>query len=117
MSEILKVLNRVELSSEKIELGLAQDMVKEIANANSDIKNYLKSAGAISSLASKAVSDGNAYVKAAVNIDKIMATMKSKAQDLGVKAEDIKGYKEAQDLLVRYDPSEVQSKVADFKKF
>tara|TARA_B110000285_G_scaffold73375_1_gene84634 strand:- start:206 stop:565 length:360 start_codon:yes stop_codon:yes gene_type:complete len=119
MSEILKVLNRdrVELTSEKVELGLAQDMAKEIANANNEIKNYLKSAGAISSLASKAVADGSSYIKTAVKIDKILTTMKSKANELGVKPEDIKGYKEADALLVRYDPSAVQSKVADFKKF
>jgi len=118
MSKILEVLNRksVELKSEVIELGLADDMLKEIANANSDIKNYLKSASSISSLASKAASDGSSYIQSAVKINKIMSTMKAKAKELGVKAEDIKGYKEAEDLLVRYDPSAVQSKVADFKK-
>ena len=107
---------KVELSSNRIELGLAEDIAKEISNANSDIKNYLQSATSISTLASKAATSGDAYVKTAVKIDKIMTTMKVKATELGLKAEDIKGYKEAEDLLVRYDPSAVQSKVADFKK-
>ena len=120
IDEITRHLNsksdKVELKAETIELGLAEDILKEISNANKDIKNYLTSATSISSLASKAVSDGNSYVQSAVKIDKILTTMKSKATELGVKAEEIKGYKEASDLLVRYDPSAVQSKVADFKK-
>lgn len=120
IDEITRKLNgnsdKVDLKAEKIELGLAEDILKEISNANKDIKNYLTSATSISSLASKAVSDGNSYVQSAVKIDKILTTMKSKATELGIKAEDIKGYKEASDLLVRYDPSAVQSKVSDFKK-
>lgn len=120
LDDITNALNgkadNVELKAEAIELGLIDDVLKEISNANRDIKNYLSSASSISSLASKAVSDGNSYVQSAVKIDKLLTTMKSKAAELGVKADDIKGYKEASDLLVRYDPSAVQSKVADFKK-
>ena len=118
MSKIAGITkDKLELKSEVVELGLADDMLKEISNANSEIKNYLKSAVSISSLASKAATDGSSYIKTAIKINKIMATMKSKASDLGVNPEDIKGYKEGQALLVRYDPSAVQSKVADFKRF
>jgi Na+/phosphate symporter len=118
VNNITKALNgqKLELSSQVVELGIADDILKEISNANIEIKNYLSSVVSIQSLSTKAIESGNEYIKYAINLDKMLDTLKIKATELGIKVDGVKGYKEATDLLVRYDPSAVQSKVADLKK-
>ena len=107
----------VELSAEKVELGLSDDILKLISKAEGEIKEYVSSAKSISSLATKAITSGSDYIKTAVSLDKMLSEIKSKTTELGVNPNSVNGYKEASGLLVRYDPSAVQSKIADLRNF
>ena len=91
--------NKTELKAEKVELGVASDIQKQIAN----IKAVRKSVGAATKAFKKAKDDAlnvreegvDAYQRAgAIREDAIEGT-----KELGLKPEDIKGFKIMDDTM------------------
>ena len=125
MSKIAKLSNRVELSAEKIELGLVQDIEKQVAKLNGAISNIKKEEAKIGGITKKALEDiSKIENKASADLEKsrdvldnnldsidqavaIANKAEAAAKDLGVDVKDIKGIAEliktAEDLNKAYD--------------
>ena len=108
MSEILKVLNRksVELKSEVIELGLADEMKKGISKGTQILGDIKKEAKIVASLKAQIASLSkiieSKYKEANSFVDKhtlIMQDISSTSRDLGINPNEIKGFDKYESLL------------------
>ena len=125
MAKIVEI-SKQELSTEKVELGLIDDINKAISDLNNELKNLEKAERnqfnavvairqAINeakkidndsvSLSNKAESRGDSAAK-------LISKAQQAAKDLGIKQSDIKGVKELFDVIDKID-----QKVEEIKTF
>jgi len=106
--QILSALNKMiqsktELKSEKVELGLTDDLNSLVKQFSSKIvpayettrKEYSKWIEQGSQLKSRAESEYKIYNKNEASQNKVMAEIRKQAKELGVSVMDIKDYKKA----------------------
>ena len=109
MEKILKQVYNVELSAQKVELGLAEDLAKMSANGKAiveDMKSKVQdmrkaddNIKAAMTLAKKSQDDATKVasnaIKVQANIGTIIDKLDKTAKDLGISASSIPNYKEA----------------------
>ena len=102
--QILSALNemiqsKTELKAEKVELSVAGDIQKQIANIKTERKNIATA----TKVFEKAVDDARDAREAGVDVFRIVMAIREDAiegaKELGIKPEDIKGYKTMDDTV------------------
>ena len=106
---------KTELASEKVELGLIDDMKKDLSNAEKDVKSFLNDRQQIIKFTDKAIKNGNAYVSAALKLNKNLENFEKAAKDLGLNPNEQAEFKNAKSFLNRYDIGATKSIIADYK--
>ena len=99
LERVYEALNKVELKSEKIELGIAGDIKKEISGSNSLIKKLESSEKKMNKLRKDYESswdNNSSLLKDAASraklIENIIDRVETMAKELGVKASSVDGF-------------------------
>ena len=106
---------KTELKSEKVELGLIDDIKKDLSNAEKDIKSFINDREQIIKSTSKAIKNGNAYVSSALKLNDNLKNFEKAAKDLGLNANEQTEFKNAKSFLNRYDIGATKSIIAEYK--
>jgi len=106
---------RTELASEKVQLGLIDDIKKDLSNAEKDIKSFIKDREQIIKFTDKAIKNGNAYVTAALKLNDNLQNFEKAAKDLGLNANEQTEFKNAKSFLNKYDVGATKSIIAEYK--
>lgn len=104
-----------KLASERVELGLIDDIKKDLSNAEKDIKSFIKDREQIIKFTDKAIKNGNAYVTAALKLNANLQNYEKAAKDLGLNANDQTEFKNAKNFLNKYDVGATKSIIAEYK--
>jgi len=107
--------DKTELKSEKVQLGLIDDIKKDLSNAEKDIKSFIKDREQIIKFTDKAIKNGNAYVTAALKLNDNLQNFEKAAKDLGLNANDQTEFKNAKSFLNKYDVGATKSIISEYK--
>lgn len=99
LERVYETLNKVELKSEKVELGIASDIKKEISGSNSLVKKLESSEKKMNKLRKDYESswdNNSSLLKDAASrarlIENIIDRVETMAKELGVKASSVDGF-------------------------
>jgi len=99
LERVYEALNKVELKSEKVELGIASDIKKEISGSNSLVKKLESSEKKMNKLRKDYESswdNNSSLLKDAASrarlIENIIDRVETMAKELGVKASSVDGF-------------------------
>ena len=88
-----------KLSTEKVELGAADDLMDALVNARQTTNAFGSAVGRVVSSA-KGLQQNAVYVSSAIyNLSKVMEKVDMAVKELGVDAKSIKGYNEAKRIM------------------
>jgi len=107
--------DKTELKSEKVQLGLIDDIKKDLNNAEKDIKSFIKDREQIIKFTDKAIKNGNAYVTSALKLNDNLQNFEKAAKDLGLNANDQTEFKNAKSFLNKYDVGATKSIISEYK--